>query len=441
MTINIKAATSDRVPAAISQRTLVHTAICSTLAWSCDLFDLFIILFVAPTIGGLFFPSTNPLLSLAAVYASYSVTVIMRPLGSAVFGPYADRNGRRRAMIVAVAGIGIVTGLMGLLPTIDQVGLLAPALFIVLRIIQGVFVGGVVSSSHTIATESVPPHLRGLISGIVGTGAAIGSLLAAVMFWGVSLAFPGESFRIWGWRVMFFGGLLGALLSAVIYRAVEESPIWLEGSKNKSKTHVPLREFLSREYLGVNTVNMMIVVGAAVQIYLTQSYLPAFLKVINKVPGAELGGILVVANFAAIAATPIFGHLSEIFGRKRIFLFLGVANLILVPLCYIQLTHQTPDHLGLIYLYAFVLTFCGNAVLAPIIIFLNERFPTRMRATGTSVSWNVGFAVGGMMPTFVTLASGTPSAIPSTLLIFLLAAILLYIAGALIVPETRGKMA
>src|SRR6185437_14822971 len=137
-------------------------------------------------------------------------------------------------------------------------------------------------------------------------------------------------------------------------------------------------------------------IGAAVQVYLTQSYLPAFLKVINKVPGAELGGILIVANFAAIAATPIFGHLSEIFGRKRIFLFLGVANLILIPLCYIQLTHQTPDHLGLIYLYAFVLTFCGNAVLAPIIIFLNERFPTRMRATGTSVSWNVGFAVGGM---------------------------------------------
>ena len=437
---NASASVDVRSSTQVSQRTLIHTAICSTLAWSCDLFDLFIILFVAPTIGGLFFPSSNPLLSLAAVYASYAVTVVMRPLGSAVFGPYADRNGRRRAMIVAVAGIGIVTGLMGLLPTIDQVGLLAPALFITLRIIQGVFVGGVVSSSHTIATETVPPHLRGLISGIVGAGAAIGSLLAAAMFWGVSMAFPGDSFRTWGWRVMFFGGLLGALLSAVIYHAVEESPLWLQRGKEKHKSHVPLREFLSKEYLGINAVNMMIVIGAGVQIYLTQSYLPAFLKVINKVPGAELGSILVVSNFAAIAATPIFGHLSQVFGRKRIFLVLGLANLILIPLCYTKLTHQTLDSLGLIYLYAFVLTFCGNAVLAPIIIFLNERFPTRMRATGTSISWNVGFAIGGMMPTFVTLASGTPDRIPSTLLVFLGVAIVLYIAGAVIVPETRGNM-
>ncbi len=431
--------TTAAIGGAYSPKQIIHTAICSTLAWSCDLFDLFIILFVAPTIGALFFPSSNAILSLAAVYASYAVTVVMRPLGSAVFGPYADRHGRRRAMIVAVAGIGIVTGLMGLLPTIDQAGLLAPALFIALRIVQGVFVGGVVSSSHTIATETVPPRLRGLVSGIVGTGAAIGSLLASGMFLVVSMAFPGDSFKVWGWRVMFFGGLIGALLSAVIYRAVEESPIWAAQDRRK-QSRAPLREFLSSQYLGINTVNMMIVIGAAVQIYLTQSYLPAFLKLINKVPGTELGSILVLSNFVAIAATPLFGALSESFGRKRVFLGLGIANLILIPLCYHLLSGTTTDAMGLIYLYAFVLTFCGNAVLAPIIIFLNERFPTPVRATGTSVSWNVGFATGGMMPTFVTLASGSPANIPSTLLAFLVVAILLYILGALIVPETRGRL-
>lgn len=423
-----------------SQRQVISTAICSTLAWSCDLFDLFIILFVAPTIGTIFFPTDNQILSLAAVYAAYAVTLVMRPLGSAVFGPYADRNGRRQAMIVAVGGIGTVTGLMGLLPTINQVGLLAPALFILLRVLQGVFVGGVVSSSHTIGTETVEPRLRGLVSGIIGTGAAIGSLLASGMYFIVSHVFPGDSFLTWGWRVMFFGGFVGAILSAFIYRIVEESPLWLQAEQRKQRSRSPLSELFTREYAWINVVNMMIVIGAAIQIYLTQSYLPAFLKLINKVPGSELGGILVLANFVAIAATPTFGYLSDSFGRKRIFLFLGLANLVLIPLCYMQLTHLSPDSLGLIYLYALILTFCGNAVLAPIIIFLNERFPTKVRATGTSLSWNAGFAVGGMMPTFVTLASGSAQNIPSTVITFLVVATVLYIAGAIIVPETRGKM-
>ncbi len=423
-----------------SQRQVINTAICSTLAWSCDLFDLFIILFVAPTIGAIFFPSNSQLLSLAAVYAAYAVTLVMRPLGSAIFGPYADRNGRRRAMIVAVGGIGTVTGLMGLLPTINQVGLLAPILFILLRVLQGIFVGGVVSSSHTIGTETVEPRLRGLVSGIIGTGAAIGSLLASAMYFIVSHIFPGDSFLTWGWRVMFFGGFVGAILSAFIYRAVEESPLWLAAEQRRQQSRSPLRDLFTRKYASINVVNMMIVIGAGIQIYLTQSYLPAFLKLINKVPGQELGGILVIANFAAIAATPIFGHLSDSFGRKRVFLFLGVANLILIPSCYMLLARLSSDSLGLIYLYALILTFCGNAVLAPIIIFLNERFPTKLRATGTSLSWNAGFALGGMMPTFVTLASGTVEHIPSTVITFLLVAIALYIVGAIIVPETQGKM-
>lgn len=424
----------------VENRKLFYTTITSTLAWACDLFDLFIILFVAPTIGVLFFPSHNPMLSLASVYGAYAVTVVMRPLGSAIFGSFADRSGRRRAMIVAVTGIGLVTGVMGLLPTFPQAGLLAPILFLALRILQGVFVGGVTATSHTIAAESVPPRLRGVITGIVATGAAIGSLFASAAFWGVSLAFPGDSFAVWGWRVMFFLGLLPLILGVVIYLVVGESPLWLDAASQGRKSRAPLREAYSRQNLGANVVTLMLVVGGGIQIYLTQSYLPAFLKLVNKVPNGDLGAILMVANFAAIAATPLFGHLSQKFGRKRIFLAIGLANLILIPYCYTQLSHLGPDALGLIYLYAGVLTFCGNAPLGPMIIFLNERFPTKTRATGVAVSWSIGFAVGGMMPTFVTLASRTPADIPSALMAFLLVAIGLYIAGALIVPETRGNM-
>src|SRR5579863_7660937 len=118
-----------------------NALVASCLGWSLDLFDLFILLYVAPVIGQLFFPSTYPTLSLAAVYASFAVTLLMRPVGSAVFGSYADRHGRRGAMILAVVGVGVATALFGVLPTIQQAGIIAPALFLLLRLVQGVFVG------------------------------------------------------------------------------------------------------------------------------------------------------------------------------------------------------------------------------------------------------------------------------------------------------------
>src|ERR1700719_3998868 len=124
-------------------RQMRNAMIASVLGWSLDLFDLFILLYVAPVIGALFFPSTDPTLSLAAVYASFAVTLLMRPIGSAVFGHYADVHGRKGAMLLAIVGVGLSTAAFGALPTIAQAGVVAPIIFLLLRLVQGVFVGGV----------------------------------------------------------------------------------------------------------------------------------------------------------------------------------------------------------------------------------------------------------------------------------------------------------
>jgi MFS family permease len=162
--------------------------------------------------------------------------------------------------------------------------------------------------------------------------------------------------------------------------------------------------------------------------------------VVNGIPGAASGGILVVSNLGVLIAAPLFGHLSEVFGRKRIFILLGVVNLIVIPFAYLQLANLTADSIAAIYLYACVLAFFGNAAYAPILVFLNERFPTNIRASGTGLGWNVGFAIGGIMPTFVTLTSPTPADIPSRVIIFIVGAIVLYLVGALLNPETKGKL-
>lgn len=119
-----------------NRRQIIIAVIASCLGWSLDLFDLFILLFLAPVIGKLFFPSSTVTLSLAAVYGSFAVTLLMRPVGSALFGSYADRYGRKGAMITAVVGVGVITAAFGALPTIGQIGIAAPIIFLIMRLIQ-----------------------------------------------------------------------------------------------------------------------------------------------------------------------------------------------------------------------------------------------------------------------------------------------------------------
>ncbi len=245
-----------------------NAIVASVLGWSLDLFDLFILQYVAPVVGALFFPSSVPTLSLAAVYASFAVTLLMRPVGSAVFGHYADVYGRKNAMIMAIVGVGISTAAFGLLPTIAQAGFIAPVLLLILRLVQGIFVGGVVASTHTIGTESVPPARRGAMSGLVGGGGAgIGALLASLAFLITSSIFPGDAFAVWGWRCMFFAGLLSSFLGWFIFNNLEESPFFKQHLEKKAAgkiaaTQSPVKMLFSSGYRNVLLLNLLLTLGA-----------------------------------------------------------------------------------------------------------------------------------------------------------------------------------
>src|SRR5258708_12335024 len=134
MMMSVAAHSGAAVPA-INSGQVMGAVVASCLGWALDLFDLFVLLFVAPVVGRLFFPSEHAMLSLAAVYASFAVTLLMRPLGSALFGSYADRRGRKGAMIFAVVGVGLSTAAFGLLPTLPHVALAPPILFLLLRLL------------------------------------------------------------------------------------------------------------------------------------------------------------------------------------------------------------------------------------------------------------------------------------------------------------------
>ena len=423
-------------------RKMINAIVASVLGWSLDLFDLFILLYVAPVVGALFFPSTIPTISLAAVYASFAVTLLMRPIGSALFGHYADVHGRKGAMLIAIIGVGVSTAAFGTLPTIAQAGFIAPVIFLILRLVQGVFVGGVVASTHTIGTESVAPQWRGIMSGLVGGGGAgIGALLASFVFLITSSMFPGDAFAVWGWRFMFFSGLLSSFLGWFIFRNLEESPFFKERLRNEAVKHAikptsPVKTLFSRQYRRVLLINLTLTFGGGAGYYLTSGYLPSFLKVVNSVPYNISSLILMGASVVAVTSSVLVGTLSDLIGRKKTFILVGICLAILLPLCYLGLAKATGT--PKITFFALAIVFLGNAGYAPLTIFLNERFPTEIRASGTGVSWNAGFALGGMMPTFVSLTSAGPAQIPMSLSVFAAVIFLIYLLGALLIPETKG---
>jgi len=415
----------------------------STFGWALDLFDLFILLYVAPIIGRLFFPSDTPTLSLAAVYASFAVALLVRPLGSAIFGAYADKHGRKRALMVSMVGVGISTALFGVLPTLAQVGIIAPVLFLILRVIQGIFVGGIVASTHTIGTESISPRYRGLMSGLIGgAGAGMGSLLASFAYLVLSEVFPGAEFDVWGWRCMFFCGLISTFFGLVMFRYLEETPVWRqlqESRKNNAAkpTESPLKRLFGPEYRKVMLVNLLITFGGGATYYLACGYLPTLLNVVAKVPHTQTSQLLMYGSLATILGSLMFGYISDLIGRKKTFLLLSLINLICLPLMFLHVAE--PGSLLRTALYCSGIAFMGGAMIAPILIFLNERFSTELRASGTGLSWNIGFALGGTMPTFVSLASSSPAQIPQMLAIFAVALSLIYLVGSLVVPETKGN--
>jgi len=414
----------------------------SCLGWAFDLFDLFILLYVAPVLAHAFFDSSKQMLSLAAVYGAFTVTLIMRPAGGYVFGRYSDRHGRKRTLVVASVGVGVSTALMGALPTYATIGLLAPAAFLLLRLIQGVFMGGMVAATHTLGTESIDPQYRGLASGIIcGGGSGVGKLFASLIFVLVSSLVSGPAFAAWGWRIMFFSGLVSSLLGLFVFSRLQESPLWLALAAEK-KTEVSTQQIkvsaLRGGFVGVTIGCVFLTLTGGGLSYLTSGYLPTFLKIVNHVPHTTIGLILSASAVCVSLTSILSGWLTDVIGRRVAMVLYGLISLVSIPLLYLGLAHT--HSIGAIAACTIALSAIGTFCYAPLVIVLNERFPTEIRSSGTAISWNVGFAIGGSLPTLVSLLARQVDALPMTLATVSAVASIVYIVVVLIMPTARTEL-
>ncbi len=437
--------TTDPAAGAPPSKSALPAAFASVAGWAFDLFDLFLLLYVAKAVGQQIFPAESETLSLALVFASFAVSIVMRPAGAAFFGELADRKGRKTIMVTVMAGVGLSTAAMGLVPTYASIGVIAPIIFLVLRVIQGLFVGGVTATTHTLGTESVPPRWRGLMSGLIGAGGAgLGAAMASVVFIIVSRFYPGDSFNEFGWRVMFFSGLMGGLLSLFVLRKVEESPMWLK-AQEAAKDGAPaarLRflDLIAGEYRNITMLNIAVAAGGGAMYYLTSGFLPTMLDSVVGMPSGPRGGVLLVSSLVVVLASVLAGEASQRYGRRSTMLALGTVNIVALPILTLFIARSDPGSTTRIMLAACLLAFLANAAYSPVMIFLNERYPTAIRSRGTAVSWNTGFMLGGLLPTFVNLLSPTVSDIPGRLAAFIIGAAAVFLIAVLWSPETRGRL-
>lgn len=374
------------------------TVLASWLGWCLDGYDLVLMLFVISSVNQLFFPTRDPTLGLLATFATYTVGLIMRPLGGALFGSFGDRHGRKNAMMVTVTGISVITFLTGLLPTWNSVGIIAPILLILLRFAQGLFAGGEWASGSSITMETTPTSMSGLISGFLQSGYTFGFLLASIVFQIVSHAYIGESFVDVGWRLMFYTAIGPGLLSLLLIKfKMNESETWLEKKKlHKIEKSPLLRVLTEKENRRTLFLALIIMTGLMYSYYASIGFMPTFLQKYVDLERQDVASIMIAATISSFIGTVFTGAISQFIGRMKTLTIFGLVAMILAVPTAIGI-YQSNSIIEKMF-FTGVLVFVASTAFGPMPAFLSERFPTEVRNTASGFAYNGGLVIGSWSP-------------------------------------------
>lgn len=368
----------------------------SWLGWALDGYDLVLMLFVISSVSQLFFPAEDQKLSLLATFATYAITLVVRPLGGAFFGIIGDKVGRKRAMIITIMGFSVVTFATGLLPTWQAVGILAPLLLIVLRFSQGLFAGGEWGSGAVISMESVPKSSRGITSGFIQSGFPFGFLIASLTYWVVSVLYQNTAFIETGWRLMFFTGIIPSLLALVLRLKMNESEVWMEKVKQKSIEKTPLKKVISGIHRKPFFMALIVTTGLMYAYYASIGFMPTLLSDYVHLDRSEIAIMMTAATFSSIAGYIFSGWISQKIGRiKTIGIFSALTVILSIPLM-TGLYHASSISEKIV--YNSVLVMIATSGFGPMPAFLSEKFPTQIRNTSAGFVFNSGLIIGAWAP-------------------------------------------
>ena len=426
---------------AIQKKVVIAACFGTFLEW----YDFLTFASLATYFSVLFFPSADPVAALLASLGTFGVGMIVRPLGAALFGSLGDRHGRRTIFLVTIILMGVSTICVGLLPTYEQVGLLAPALLLILRMLQGLSVGGEVGGAAVYLTEHAPEGKRGLYTSVLQLMGPLGMLASTLQIVALQYFLNDADFKAWGWRIPF---LLSALLLAISIKSrmnLHESPVFSHLREKNALAKAPLREcFRDRHTLGrMALLFFCISAGGSLIFFSAQVYTTVFLKTVVNLPAAQASALVMISTIALFPATLFCGWLSDKIGRRPVLLAgLITGALSIFPvfqglLYYGQLA--TPDS-TMIVLLLLVLVIPLACITGPQTATLPELFPARTRYTAVALPHNLSAGwIGGMSPFMVTWLGvhfGNPMAglwYPTGLLI------LAAVVGLFFLPEVRNR--
>lgn len=345
-----------------------------------------------------YFTSENATAAALASFATFGVGLAARPIGGMIFGRMGDRIGRRRVLMITIVGIGLVTGLIGLLPTYAAIGIASPILLVLLRVLQGLFVGGEWSGAMTLVVENAPLHLRARYAAIPQIGSPIGTILSSGGFYIFTLVLSQQSFDAWGWRIPFLIALPLLVVAIYIRAKLEESPVFRELEESGEVVKSPILDTFKYSW------KQMIVGMAAALLGVGGFYLVTAFCVWYGVNVLGYSSSLMLLGSMVAAAVEIFvliwgGRLGTKYGASRVILWGGIASAIVAVPAFLMLSSGNPV------LIVVAMTVAVAALSLPYAAsgsVLTGLFPAKTRYTGVGLAQNIAGMISGFIPLLAT---------------------------------------
>jgi MFS transporter, MHS family, shikimate and dehydroshikimate transport protein len=382
-----------------------------------------------------FFPNVDPRIGTLAALGAFSVGFIARPIGGAIFGHFGDRYGRKSMLMLTMICMGLSTALIGILPNYAQIGIAAPILLVLLRVVQGIALGGEWGGASLMVLEHAPAQRRGLFGSLVQVGFPVGLVSASAVFSLVALL-PEADFKAWGWRIPFLISVALIAVGLFVRARLPETPVFEAIKARGQIARTPLIEMILKD-----PKNFLVATGLKLSevswVYMLTIFVVVYATTQLGLPKSLMLNAIVIAALLELVSIPLFGHLSDLYGR-RVLYFAGVAFTVLFafPLFWL-LDMKTPEIVILTVVIA--LNFGHGLMFAPESTYFPELFGPSVRYSGASLGFQVAAAIGGgFAPIIATaLAAYTGGTAGVSIMLILLA--LVTLIATLFARETKDE--